>query len=290
MGQKGKLTPELQQALVDCLLKGNYVSTACELVGLGETTFYQWLDFADRYIQEQESGQPRNLGKRNYKGEVERYVAFAEAIKGARAHAEVGFLGRIDEAGSVSTLIEQRTITHTLKDGSTKTETIEKWKPPDWTANAWILERTHYEKYGEHSSLDIQQAGVVFIERLQRARQQKVIDGEFREIEELATAPHPEEIPPERLLVAPAKPQQAAEAPLGTPRRRPIFELIAKVKAKQESSSQNVQFKNHQVAQLHKDDVLSQPPSATGEGEPAKAKSPTSSEPEPAPPKNAGVE
>jgi hypothetical protein len=223
-GQPTKLTPECSKLILEALQKHNYVSTACDLAGISDTTFYNWIDKAEKY-------QVRLIAGGSIEEQGKRYIDFFASVKQARAGSEGELLGRIDTAGSVATLIEKRTIEHTLKDGSNKTETIERWKPPDWTANAWILERTRWEKYGQHSSLDIQQAGVIFIERLQRARSARVVDGEFREIEDIAKEPTVIEEPGQALIAAPAKRSEATERLSTAPRRRPIFELIAKSKA-----------------------------------------------------------
>jgi len=234
-GRPDKLTPQTQAIIVEALEKHNYISTACALAGISEATFYNWLDKAESY-------QTRLLGKEEgIKEEIEeeggKYIRFFEEVKRTQAGSESGLLGRIDTAGSVATLIEERTITHKLKDGTEKVEVLQRWKPADWTANAWILERTRWEKYGQHSSLDIQQAGVVFIERLQKARTAKVIEGEFKAIEEIAKEPIVEEVPGGSALNLIAKPLgEATKTPQKysseQPKRRPIFELIAKTKTK----------------------------------------------------------
>jgi hypothetical protein len=216
MGRKTKLTNKTIKIIVDCLLKGNYISTTCDLVGISESTFFHWLDKAELYKKETLST-PRKPGNKLDNEEAERYINFFEAVKSAQARSESGLVGRIDEAGSLATMIESKTTTKTLKDGSTTTETVERWKPPDWQANAWILERTQYAKYGLHTSLDIQQSGMIFIERLQKARQQKVIDGEFSELDNLAAAPHPEEKAPERPLPQAARQKKCSgQRPLKT--------------------------------------------------------------------------
>lgn len=246
-GRHSKLTPELQAVIIESLSKHNYVSTSCQLAGISDTTFYHWLELANKYKEYLTN--PRNLDKDYKIAEGKRYSDFQDAVSQAQAGSESQLLGRIDEAGSVSTMIEQRTINHTLKDGSTKTETLERWKPPDWQANAWILERTRWEKFGQHSSLDIHQAGVVFIERLQQARQQAVVEGEFREINDIANEPKPEEIAPERPVMAMIAGPKKAEAQ-GAPRRRPILELIARAKQRTgASSSDNAPFKNRPQSQ-----------------------------------------
>jgi len=249
-GQPTKLTPVCLQLIVEALQKHNYVSTACDLAGISETTFYNWLDKAEKY-------QTSLIAGESIKEEGYRYISFLEEIKQARAGSEGELLGRINTAGSVATLIEKRTIEHTLKDQTTKTETIERWKPPDWTANAWILERTKWEKYGQHSSLDIQQAGVVFIERLQRARTARVVDGEFREIEDIAKEPTAIEEPCQALLPTPAAPRKATEPLNAAPRRRPIFELIAKTRERKGYNPNYTQ--TSKLASTSQNSTLSEP-------------------------------
>ncbi len=43
-GRKSKLTPELQQEIVDNLTLGCTVRDVCELAGLVESTFYRWCE------------------------------------------------------------------------------------------------------------------------------------------------------------------------------------------------------------------------------------------------------
>jgi len=232
-GQPTKFTPDRVAVIIEELKKHNYASTACDQAGVSETTFYNWLNKAEGYLTKLITGD--TIGE-----EGERYIEFFDSIKRTRAESESGLLGLIADAGSKPTLIEKRTIEHTLKDGSNKTETIERWKPADWTANAWILERTKWEKFGQHSSLDIQQAGVVFIERLQRARTARVVDGEFREIEDIAKEPTVIEEPGQALIPAPAKRSEATERLSTAPRRRPIFELIAKTKERRQLATSQI--------------------------------------------------
>ena len=42
-GRPTKLTPELREEIVELLKAGNYIKTACAVVGINKTTFYQWL-------------------------------------------------------------------------------------------------------------------------------------------------------------------------------------------------------------------------------------------------------
>ena len=42
MTRPTKLTPELQERICGIISKGNSITTACQSVGISETTFYQW--------------------------------------------------------------------------------------------------------------------------------------------------------------------------------------------------------------------------------------------------------
>jgi hypothetical protein len=47
-GRKTKLTPELQEQLVDALAAGAYAETACDYVGISTTTYYRWLQLGEQ--------------------------------------------------------------------------------------------------------------------------------------------------------------------------------------------------------------------------------------------------
>lgn len=81
-GRKPKLTPELQRQLVGAISKGYYIQTACQLVGIGESTFYRWL----------EQGEKAKSGP---------YREFWEALKRAEAYAEAKRVDNILKAGEM---------------------------------------------------------------------------------------------------------------------------------------------------------------------------------------------
>lgn len=226
---KDKLTQERHQVIIEALAKHNYISTACNLAGIDEGSYYHWMDKAEAYENRILAG---DVLTDKEKEQAERFVKFFQEVKQARAGSEAVLLGRIDKAGSEPSLIERRTIEHRLKDGTAKQETIERWSPAQWQANSWILERTNWQKYGQHTSLDIEQKGVVLIERINRARNSKVIESSVK-VEQITKEAIPEEIPPQGIIKAIAAPPGGATAGQEEPtaKRRPIFELISKRKA-----------------------------------------------------------
>src|SRR5436309_6286257 len=43
-GRKTKLSPDLQKRLLDAIAAGNYIHTACAAVGIGESTYFKWIE------------------------------------------------------------------------------------------------------------------------------------------------------------------------------------------------------------------------------------------------------
>ena len=86
-GRKTKLTPELQQRFVQAIRAGNWIETSCDFVGIHPDTYYGWM----------ERGQLG--GARN-----QIYAAFSEAVRHAKATAEIESVARIRLAGSKGNL------------------------------------------------------------------------------------------------------------------------------------------------------------------------------------------
>lgn len=99
MGRPTKLTPELQTKICKYMRDGNYLTTACQAVGIDTVTFNSWLH---RGEEEQKNG-----------GGM--YYDFLIAIKNAEAEAEDELVKVIREAGVVKkewlpamTMLERR--------------------------------------------------------------------------------------------------------------------------------------------------------------------------------------
>jgi len=68
-GRKTKLTPEVQEKLLNVIRMGNYYEAACAYVGIDFSTFYRWM----------EKGKKSKSGK---------FCNFCKAIKKAEGDAE----------------------------------------------------------------------------------------------------------------------------------------------------------------------------------------------------------
>ena len=80
MSRPTKLTPELQRQITEYISAGNYTNTACQAVGIAESTYYKWKELGE-------------AGRRPY-------MEFMESIKKAEAQAEISYIKVIQEAAS----------------------------------------------------------------------------------------------------------------------------------------------------------------------------------------------
>ena len=85
MSRPTKLTPELIERVTLAIRAGNYAKTACEMVGIGETTFYRWMEEGA-----QDKAKPL-------------FREFRESIKRAEAEAEVRSVALIRQAADGGT-------------------------------------------------------------------------------------------------------------------------------------------------------------------------------------------
>ena len=81
IGRPTKLTPALQERLVEVIRRGHYISTACQAAGISQEALSQWRD-------------------RAAKGE-ELYMAFVDAAEKARAEAEITLFDRVISASEL---------------------------------------------------------------------------------------------------------------------------------------------------------------------------------------------
>ncbi|SDY22698.1 hypothetical protein [Thermoactinomyces sp. DSM 45892] len=80
-GRPEKLTPEIQQKIVDALRMGNYIETASAFAGIHKSTLYDWLKKGARSTDEND-----------------KYRQFSDAIEKAMAEAEMRDVAVIAQA------------------------------------------------------------------------------------------------------------------------------------------------------------------------------------------------
>jgi hypothetical protein len=80
MARPSKLTPEITERICMAIRAGNYAKVAAAMAGIGETTYYKWLEMAELPNAKKE------------------YKEFRESIERAEAEAEVVAIARIRQA------------------------------------------------------------------------------------------------------------------------------------------------------------------------------------------------
>lgn len=136
MGRPTKLTPAIAQAIVTAVQVGVPVVQAALLVGVRKPTVLQWLQ--------------RGSGTHS-RAKTTVYVDFVDQIEKAKAEDEARRLARIEQAGQGGSVLYEKTLTY--PDGRIKREA--RYAEPQWTADAWYLERTRPEQYGRRDRLSV---------------------------------------------------------------------------------------------------------------------------------------
>lgn len=115
-GQRGrpiKLTPDIQQKIVEAIKMGNYIETAAAFAGISKNTLYEWLK---RGAREKERIAGTN---RKPKASEAPFVRFSDVVEKAMADAEVRDVLIIANAAK-----------------------------ENWQAAAWRLERKYPDRWG----------------------------------------------------------------------------------------------------------------------------------------------
>lgn len=148
-----RLSPRILSELVQVLADGNYTATACQYVGIGESTFYEWRERGQREVERLDlqglDGEAlaleaccgdvvEALGRcpEPFDPEEWVFVVFRYQTERARSRAEVKTLKLIRNAADNS-----------------------------WRAAAWFLERTKPERYGLRQSANLARSTGAPVER-----------------------------------------------------------------------------------------------------------------------------
>lgn len=143
-------TPDVLARAVEALNAGNTIQGACEYAGIGVSAYKAWLTRADTETARRTAHADQPDPNPDLRDREEPFVAFAAAVRKARAGAKLRNVALIQRAAQGGAVIERRTVTH--PDG--RVEVTEKLARPEWTASAWMLERTYTEEFGRKNRLE----------------------------------------------------------------------------------------------------------------------------------------
>jgi hypothetical protein len=79
------------------------------------------------------------------------YAAFAAQVRQKAAQFEATCVARIERAAEGGEVVSRKTTAHA--NGTVTTE--EHYTRPEWTASAWLLERSYPDRWGRKDRLDL---------------------------------------------------------------------------------------------------------------------------------------
>lgn len=124
------LTPEIHTAVVDAVRSGLPIKHACDAVGIDTTTFHNWMRTGEHE-------------------EREPYVQFFHAVKRARADNVRERLARISKAAQGREIVVEKVV----KKPNGEIQVERRFTRPDWTADAWYLERTDPQHFARQPGM-----------------------------------------------------------------------------------------------------------------------------------------
>lgn len=136
IGRPTKLTEALEQAIVAAVAAGMPYYDACRRAGISEHTAREWL--------------ARGEGRDPHRPPTPQFARFAAAIKTAEAQDQMRRILRIEQAAKGGAVIYEKTVT--FPDGRVVTE--RRFSAPQWTADAWHLERRWPDRWGRRDRVD----------------------------------------------------------------------------------------------------------------------------------------
>lgn len=136
MGRKSALTPETADRIEAAIKAHAPLNDAARHGGVSPATFFRWMAEGEQA----QSGQKRE---------------FYERMERAKADSKIGALARIQKSAIGGTVKSRKTVTTTKRDGTSTTTVTETFYEPQWTADAWLLERRYPREFARLSRTEL---------------------------------------------------------------------------------------------------------------------------------------
>jgi hypothetical protein len=143
VGRPAKLTADLHVTLVNAVRLGTSLPVAAAYMGLSPHTVKEWVRRGEGW-----DGRPT----------TGLYATFAVDIKRAQAADEVRRIARLEEAARGGKVLARKTKTTEVLNAQgevVKRWTEERYSEPQWTADAWFLERSYPDRWGRRERVDV---------------------------------------------------------------------------------------------------------------------------------------
>lgn len=151
MARKSKRNDKLESKIAEYLSGGSTIKDACAAVGIGEATYYEWVnkfpEFSEIATRAQAVARQRAIEAiRLALNVTEQKTETTELIKETRLRT----VKRTLENGSV--VVEQVPYTHERMIAKTSTTKI----PPDWRAGVEYLKRRDKEHWSDKTTVEVE--------------------------------------------------------------------------------------------------------------------------------------
>lgn len=165
-GRPSKFSPAIRKKILACLRAGSTVKATCDSVGVGVSTYFEWLEIGRAHLSgTSHARMPRKVAERDD------YAEFAEATTRATAnglvHAAAAFRRGMNASQGVSTITETIEETRLDKEGKPYAyrkmvvrETVEH-VPGDWRAAMEYLARRDPENWARTNPQKHEHSGEV---------------------------------------------------------------------------------------------------------------------------------
>lgn len=157
-GRPSRLNTRIATAIINALRAGNYIKTACEYAGIGNSTYQEWMN---RGMVE--------LDRVNALGhEAEEIVVQAETVENTMPDGQVQYTSRsleqlfnfvpepFNEVEWPYVVLHQQVTRARAQAEVRAMATIQQAAPENWQAAAWFLERTAPEKFGRRERINLE--------------------------------------------------------------------------------------------------------------------------------------
>lgn len=145
-GRKTKLNPRIAQALIGSIANGAYIQTACDYVGVHKTTFYYWRGRGQAEMERYGEGAEDVVSDAAVTGDKATPIPemFAKVPDGFDPE-EWPFVVFLNQTERAKATAELRNLT-----------IIQQAAGQSWQAAAWILERTHADRYAQRTRMNME--------------------------------------------------------------------------------------------------------------------------------------
>lgn len=157
-GRPSRLNTRIATAIINALRAGNYIKTACEYAGIGNSTYQEWMNRGSV-----------ELDRISAKGlDAEELVVEAETVEHIAEDGTATYTSRsLDQLFKICPepfnevewpyVVLHQQVTRARAQAEVRAMAIiQQAAPENWQASAWFLERTAPEKFGRRERINLE--------------------------------------------------------------------------------------------------------------------------------------